>query len=84
MRLWIVIRKVCSIKLSTTDCKFEIKGEVVLEGVRERYGIPYKANIKHVNPKLVPEMNVAESEDSLLQLYHEQVTPEAITGNCES
>lgn len=57
---------------TVTSCSLEVDGKRVLCGVREEKGTLYKALIDPITPQHEVEINVAEGESSLLQLYHER------------
>ena len=59
-------------KSRTTKCWLNVNGKLVLCGVRQRNMSLYKAVIQPILPKIHMEINLAVSDDSLLQLYHER------------
>ena len=59
-------------KSRTTKCWLNVNGKLVLCGDRQRNMSLYKAVIQPILPKLQMEINLAVSDDSLLQLYHER------------
>ncbi|KPU81756.1 uncharacterized protein Dana_GF21660 [Drosophila ananassae] len=57
---------------SATECTLKINDKIVLVGARKVGGTLYRAAIEPILPERNVEVNVATSETSILQLYHER------------
>ncbi|GAB0089493.1 secreted RxLR effector protein 161-like [Sergentomyia squamirostris] len=66
-------RNPCSVFKSTaTECSLVVNGRVLVTGIRERNGSLFKASLKPTAPENSVTVNAVESDDGLLQLYHER------------
>lgn len=57
---------------TATQCWLEVGGKTVLCGNRDKGGTLYKAAIEPVVPEKIQRVNIAEAENTTLQLYHER------------
>ena len=58
--------------VSATKCRLKVCGKTVLSGAREVGGMLYKAAIEPIIPSIKEEVDVADSNSSMLQLNHER------------
>lgn len=54
------------------NCCLKINGEIALQGTRNAGGGLFKAAMKTLLPETQVDINMAASDDSVLQLYHER------------
>ena len=57
---------------SAAKCRLKVYGKTVLSGAREVGGTLYKAAIEPIIPSIKEGVDVADSNSSMLQLYHER------------
>lgn len=59
-------------KSTATECSLVVNGRELVNGIRERNGSLFKASLKPIVPEKSVNVNAVESQDGILQLYHER------------